>query len=48
MKRLCSALNEFLNTGELKLPDGTVILSMDADKASRILKILTWTGGYLH
>ncbi|MEM3648645.1 MAG: hypothetical protein QXO47_03345 [Thermoproteota archaeon] len=47
MKGLYHALNEFLNTGKLKLPDGTVLLNIDLKEASKVLKVLTWAGGYL-
>ncbi|MGB9718222.1 MAG: hypothetical protein ACPL4E_07280, partial [Thermoproteota archaeon] len=47
VKQLYRALKEFQTTGNLKLPDGTIVLSISPDEASRILKILTWTGGYL-
>ncbi|MEM3390650.1 MAG: hypothetical protein QW491_14775, partial [Thermoproteota archaeon] len=47
MKGLYHALNEFLNTGKLKLPDGTVLLNVSREEANEVLKILAWTGGYL-
>ncbi|MEM2373754.1 MAG: hypothetical protein QXI11_04855 [Thermoproteota archaeon] len=47
MKGLYNALNEFLKTGELKLQDGTVLLSVNPEEASKVLKVLTWAGGYL-
>ncbi len=47
VKTLYNTLNEFLTTGKLRLRDSTVILDMSPEEASRILRILTYTGGYV-
>ncbi|MEM3660168.1 MAG: hypothetical protein QXU11_07115, partial [Thermoproteota archaeon] len=47
VKALYNALNDFLATGRLRLTDGKVILDTSPEKAGRILKILTYAGGYV-
>jgi hypothetical protein len=47
MKGLYRALNEFLNTGKLKMPDGTILLDISPDEARKVVKLLTWAGGYI-
>lgn len=47
MEGLYRALNDFLNTGKLKLPDGTILLDTSPDESGRVLKVLTWAGGYV-
>jgi len=47
MKGLYRALKEFLNTGKLKMPDGTTLLNMVPDEARKVVKLFTWAGGYV-
>jgi len=47
IKGLYRALNEFLNTGKLKMPDGTILLDISPDEARKVVKLLTWAGGYI-
>jgi hypothetical protein len=47
MKGLYRVLKELLNTGKLKLPDGSIQLDMSPDEARKVVKLLTWAGGYI-
>jgi hypothetical protein len=47
MKGLYLALNEFLHTGKLKLPDGATLLDMVPDEARKVVELFTWAGGYI-
>jgi hypothetical protein len=40
-------LTSFPNTGKLKLPDGTILLDISPDKVRKVVKLLTWAGGYI-